>query len=273
MRLRVRRKELGLTTKAVSAELGFTPNYWSAVENDRTVLAEDKLEAALALFGFAEEDAKELLRLHAGSKGYRWWSDYAALLDDEMTKYFGLEAGAEVVRNHEGKLINGLLQTEDYASAVIGADPIVSSVTIKQRWELRARRQQRLTGDEPLRLTTLMSEAALMQHFGDPKVLHDQLVFLASVIDTLQDSLEVRVLPFDTSPLGMTGASTLYFLDFASPHLSTIVWREAVTPIGFTDDPDEVEKLEVSYLEALRISSLDRKDSLEMIHRRIADLQ
>ncbi len=185
---------------------------------------------------------------------------------------FGLEAGAESVRIHEGRLVTGLLQTREYAEAVIGADPAASTVTMKQRWELRKRRQRRLTDDDPLQLTALMSEAALKQHFGDSGVLREQLKFLAKAIEDLSETLEVRILPFDRSPLGMTGASTLYLLDFSSPHLPTVVWRDAVTPIGFAEQPEEVETLRVSFLQALEESSLGREDSLAMIERRIADL-
>ena len=272
VRLRDRRKALGLTTKAVSGALGFTPNYWSAVENDRTVLAEDRISAVVSLFEFSPTEADELMILHSSAKAPRWWTEFAALLDDDLTQFIGLEDGASRVRNHEGKLIAGLLQTEEYASAVIGADPVVSAVTIRQRWELRQRRQRRLTGSDPLHLTSLVSEAALMQHFGSERVLRDQLVFLAHLIDQLVETLVVRVLPFDRSPLGMTGASTLNFLDFRSPHLPTIAWREAVTPIGFTEDPEEVETLQISYTEALDSSSLSREDSLRLIERRIAEL-
>ena len=166
-RLRDRRNELGLTTSSVAKSLGFSPNYWSAIENDRTVLSVDKLESVVSLFDFDRSIASELHELHRMSKEPRWWMKYASLLDDDLIQFFGLEAGAIAVQNYEGLLVNGLLQTREYAEAVISADATTSSATLKQRWELRSKRQNRLRGEDPIRLTALMSEAALMQHFGD----------------------------------------------------------------------------------------------------------
>jgi hypothetical protein len=135
--------------------------------------------------------------------------------------------------------------------------------------ETRLLRQERLQGDDPLRLTAIMSEAALLQQIGGPGVLQRQLLHLAKKIEESPENIEVRVLPFATTPGGVIGSSTMYLLDFASPHLPTIAWREAMTSMGIAEDTATVRVLNVSYVQALE-SCLTREDSLDLI-RRTAD--
>lgn len=271
-RFRARRNELGLTSGEVASHLDVTRNYVSIFENNRTTLARDRLDVLLDLYRFDETEADELRRLHDESRARGWWTQFADLLGDgELVRFFGLESGAKSIRNYEPQLVPGLLQTRDYAEAVIGADARTSEATVRRRWQLRETRQQRLSGEDPLTLTVLLSEAVLQQHFGDATVLRDQLKHLAALAAE-SDSVAIRVLPFDSSPLGLTGSSTLMLLEFASPHLPTMAWREAITPIGLTDDPDEVETLRVSFEQALDQSSLNREASLALIEERIGAL-
>ena len=123
LRLKRRREELGLTVKQITDELGFTRNYWSQVEHEKTVLAADKLTALGALFRFDDATLAELHELRTVARQRGWWADYADQLDDEMQRFFGLEQGATAIRNFESLLIPGLLQTERYARAVFRVRP------------------------------------------------------------------------------------------------------------------------------------------------------
>ncbi|MFV0523378.1 MAG: Scr1 family TA system antitoxin-like transcriptional regulator [Acidimicrobiales bacterium] len=270
-RIRARRQELGLKAAQVSSKLDFSPNYWSAVENGRTLLAPGKLDQLVELFKFDSTEASELKSLLESAKRSRWWNEYATILDDDLMHLYGLEYGAEWIETYESYFISGLLQTEEYASAVFRAGPEVSATTARQRWEFRKQRQRRLRGTDPLRLTVLMGQAAIMQQFGSPEVLRRQLQSLARAIDDLSDTLKVFIAPFDRPPEGMAGSSTMHLLHFHSPHLPVFAWRESITPIGLIDDPEEVETISVNYDRSLA-SSLDRAASLSLIEARIGEL-
>lgn len=271
IRLRDRRQQLGMDVKTITARLGFSRNYWSAVENNRTILAEEKLEELLILFEFDEAEMGELRRLREAAKERAWWARYSAVLNEDMRQFYGLEHGARSVQTYEVLLITGLLQTEEYARAVIASDPSVSTVLIDQTVAIRMQRQQRLRADDPLVLTALMSEAALRQETGGPDVLRRQLLHLVSTIEELADSVEVRVVPFDTTPGGVVGASTLFLMDFASPRLPTVAWQEAITPVGVIEDPLTLGYLRSVYAQGVSCS-LSREDSLDLIKRRAKEL-
>ena len=182
-RLRNRRHELGLDGRTVSQHLGFSPNYWSAVENGRSILSRAKLVELGVLFGFAESDLEELTRLENEARRPRWWVAYDRILDDDLMHLVGLEYGAARIQAYEALLVTGLLQTPAYSEALMTADPVVSPASTRLRLQLREQRQRRLFDDDPLELEVLLSEAALMQEIGGSRVLREQLIHVASIIE------------------------------------------------------------------------------------------
>jgi hypothetical protein len=149
---------------------------------------------------------------------------------------------------------------------LIRQDPVVSPVGVDQRVETRLRRQERLVDDDPLRLTAVMSQAALLQQIGGPAVLRRQLRHLAGRIEEHPQSIEVRIVPFSATPGGVIGSSTMYLLDFASRHLPTVAWQEAMVPIGISEDPAVVRHLSLSFNQALEVC-LSREASLDLIRQ------
>lgn len=255
-----------MEVKEITQALGFSRNYWSAVENDRKILSEEGLTKIAELFEFDEDEQRELRELRAVARQRGWWMRYAGLLDAELQRFFGLEYGAEAVRTYENLLIPGLLQTPDYMRALMTTGVMFPQVEIDQRVEARMRRQQRLEGDDPLRLTTVISEAALRQQVGGPTVLRSQLEKLADRIESQPDTIEVRVIPFTATQSDMFGASTLYLIDFAKPRLPTLAWHEAVSAWGVIEDPSIVRDISMTFVDTLG-RSLSRVDSLTLIRR------
>jgi transcriptional regulator with XRE-family HTH domain len=271
LRLRQRREQLGIEVRHITQELGFSRNYWSAVENERKVLSEESLTTLLDLFEFDQEERQELLQLRATAKDRGWWTRYSAVLDDELQRLFGLECGAHSVRGYESLLIPGLLQTADYARALMTPDVNLRQVEVEQRVEARMRRQERLTGDRPLHLTVLVSEAALRQEIGGRPVLRRQLGHIAAMIEQYPDTIKVHVIPFSAPACGLFGAATIHLIDFENPRLPTVIWQETVTSWGVIDDPTKVRDIGGTYREALG-RTLSGQNSLTMIQQRIKEL-
>jgi transcriptional regulator with XRE-family HTH domain len=275
IRLRSRRAQLDLTAKEVSQHLGFSANHWSGVENNRTILAADKLQKLGGLFKFSRAEIKELLALHEIARGPRWLDDYHYILDGRdghLTQYYGLEYGASSIRTFETSIVPGLLQTEDYVRALVAADPDTNDARLRKRMELRMRRQQRLFGPDPIRMVAVVSQAAFMQQIGGPDVLRRQLLHLVDLSDQLDRSiLELRVVPFTATQQGLLNTSTLHLLDFPSPHLPTVAFREAVQPLGITDDTDLLELIVVNFSQSLA-TTLSHAQSIALIRDLAEDL-
>lgn len=268
VRLRTRRAQLGLTAKEVSQHLGFSANHWSGVENNRTILAADKLQKLSGLFKYNRAEIKELLALHEIARSPRWQDEYHHILDGRdghLTQYYGLEYGASSIRTFEASVIPGLLQTEDYIRAVTAADPDTNEVRLRKRIELRMRRQQRLFDPDPVKLLAVVSQGAVVQQIGGPDVLRRQLLHLVHLSEQLDPSvLEFRVVPFTATQQGLLNTSTLHLLDFPSPHLTTVAFREAVQPLGVSDDVDLLELIEVNFTQSLA-TTLSHAQSIALI--------
>jgi transcriptional regulator with XRE-family HTH domain len=271
LRLQRRRVRIGMDAKAVAEAIGFTRNYWSAVENERKLLSAENLSKVLDLLEFDQEAQQELRQLRAVARERGWWDEYS-MLDADVQRLYGLEAGAGSVRTYESTLVPGLLQIAEYARAIMTPDPTVREVEVDQLIEVRLKRQERLNGDTPLRLTALISEAVLWQQIGGPSVLRRQLQHLVELVEEHRDTIEIRVIPFTANSCGLFGAATSHVLDFPSSRLPTVAWQETVTARTVIEDRALVRDITTTYSAAREISVSPQKSS-EIILRRIVELE
>lgn len=264
LRLRERREQMGIEVKEITEFLGFSRNYWSAVENERKLLSEESLTRLLELLEFDQDERDELSELRETAKQRGWWTRQPSLFGVDLQRLFGLEYGADSIRGYESLLIPGLLQTPDYARSMMTPSIILRKVEVDQRVEARMKRQERLTGPEPLKLTAVISEAALRQQIGGTTVLRNQLDHLIRMVEDHADTVEVLIIPFTAVWCGLFGAATLHLIDFAKAALPTVVWHESVTSGGIIDDTAKVRDLAMSFEEG-RSRTLSREDSLRLI--------
>lgn len=272
LRLKRQRERLSIEVKTITEALGFTRNYWSAVENERKILSPEALTRVLDLFEFDDEEKAELLALRTAAKERGWWSNYSALFDADLQRLFGLEQGARAIRDYESLLIPGLLQTADYIRAIMMPAVTLPQVEVDQRVEARLRRQARLADpDDPFTLTAVISEAALRQQIGGRQVLKQQLVHLAELIESHPQKLDVRVIPFTATACGLFGAATVHIIDFGNPRLPTLAWQETVTAWGVIDDPVQVRDIAKTYQDAYR-RALAADESLHIVRNHLREL-
>ena len=265
-RLSDRRREIGVDVKTIAAHLGFTRNYWSAVENDKTLIAEDKLRAVFDLLEFDDTDRAELLDLREASRRRGWWEEYDDILSEEGLRLFGYEAGASRIRSFESFVMPGLLQTERYTREITRHDPFHSAMREDRLVEMRQRRQQVLF-EERTSYVAILSEAALTQRWTSDEVQSEQYLHIADVMDAF-DNIEIRVLPFDAPPGGIALSSTLELLTFPSHHLPGIAWQEALRPVGMVAAPDEqYHRIEIGWARGLE-RCLNPEKSLRFIRNR-----
>lgn len=271
IRVRTRRRQLGLAAEVVSKALEVSRVYYSAIENNRSNLSPAKLATLLKILEFSESEGEEMAGLLRDSVGSGWWGQYGErVMSEEFAEFVGLEHGAKRALVYEGRVMTGLLQTRDYATEIIRAAPEVSLADAGKVLDIRMRRQFRLFDDDPIDLEVILSEAVLMQQFGGRDVLRGQLQDLAAKLESSL-RLEVRIQPFARTPMGLASASTLVLLEFESPHLPVMAWREAGAPLGITYDDDTLASLRLRFDEARR-SALNTEESMALIRARIDQL-
>lgn len=266
LRLRERREQFGLSVTEIAKRLGFTHNYWSAIENERKIVPVHTLQALFDVLEFGDEDRQQLLALREEAKESGWWSKYSSLFGADVQRLFGLEQGAHQIRGYEAQLVPGLLQTRDYARAVMNSDAVIRPVEVEQRVEARMRRQERLRGEDPLQLTVILAEAALRQQVGGVTVLRDQLEHLLTLTDQHSNNIDIRITPFTATASSLFGAGTLSLLDFQSPRLPRVAWFETVSTWGVVTDANKVRDLTVAFNEALT-KTLEKRDAVKLIEK------
>lgn len=272
IRVQARRRDLGLAATEVVDRVGLSRVYYSKVENAHVVLGDSQLPKLAELLAFDETETAELAELLTLARQGGWWESYSRIYPDhpQFLEFVGLEQGASRLRIHEGRAITGLLQTEAYAAAVIDDSPDVKATEVRLVTELRLRRGDILRGEGRPTLDLVISEAAILQVFGDPGVLRDQLEALVESIHS--GVVRVQVQPFNQTPLGLSNASTLVLLEFDSNHLPTVAWTEdGAYSARLVEDPTVVESLIVNF-ELARTSCLDHARSLDLIQARIDSL-
>ena len=272
LRLREAREQSGLNATEAAKEAGIAQNYVSDVEHGKRRLDKDKLAALGSVYRLTEEEEHELLDLRDEADQRGWWSRYASIFAPDILRLFGYEQGAESILLHESLLVPGLLQTEAYARAILTSDePNIRLSDTDKKLEVRMRRQRRLTDDDPLKLTALLSEGALKQQVGGTAVLREQLQHLIAMIEELPNSLDVRVIPYTSGACGALGAATFHILTFPSPELPDLAWREAITTTDLIVNPVRVNQYRETYAASLK-QAANKKTSLDLIHKEVKSM-
>ncbi|WP_326550508.1 helix-turn-helix domain-containing protein [Micromonospora sp. NBC_01813] len=272
LRLRQRREEIGMTAAAAGRAAGIIQAYVSGVEAGRVKLPAKRLAQLVDIYELEPDDAAELEALRMGAARRGWWQDYAKLFPNEFLRFLGYEAGASQIRSLHSEAIHGLLQTEEYARAVIrGGNTLVRLTEVERRVAVRMARQVRLDGSDPIRLNTVISEGALRQQVGGPAVMRAQLTHLATLMTERPEQIEIQVMPFSAGAHPAFGGP-YQILSFASPRLSDLVWQEILTFIDIVDQSVQVNDYVVTFAET-RERALSSQDSLALIREIAREMQ
>jgi transcriptional regulator with XRE-family HTH domain len=241
--LRRKREAAGHLQEHAAAALACDTSKISRIEHGRSGLKVAELERLLDLYQVTGPERQELLDIgkEARQRGRR--KLYGDTLPGRFRRFIDLEAAATEIRCYEGELVPGLLQTEDYARALIrtalfGAD----QTEVDRRIKIRMDRQAILTRDTPPppRLWCVLGEAAFARPIGGPEVLRAQIEHLLHAIAE-PTTVTVQVLPFSVGAYpGLGGSFCLFSLGTAAPkvgHMDTLsvvstdVEHEAVTDL------------------------------------------
>ncbi|MEV5705175.1 helix-turn-helix transcriptional regulator [Actinoallomurus sp. NPDC052274] len=152
-----------------------------------------------------DERLREYLMQLAREGGQKdWWHPYRKMLSEAYSTYIAFEGDADELLTFELAVIPGLLQTEDYARALIRKGPAeLDDADIEKRVQIRTERQRILVGDDPARLFAVIDEAALRRTVGGPDVMRAQLQHLIKM--AAQPNVTLQVIPFSVGPHPGTG--------------------------------------------------------------------
>jgi transcriptional regulator with XRE-family HTH domain len=268
-RLRRKREAAGQLQQQAAAALDCDTSKISRIESGRSGLKAAELEKLLDLYRVTGPERQELLDVgkEARQRGRR--KLYGDTLPGHFRRFIDLEADATKIRCYEGELVPGLLQTEDYARALIrtalfGAD----QAEVERRVKIRMDRQAILIREAPPppRLWCVLGEAAFARPVGGPEVMRAQMEHLLQST-TEPTTVTVQVLPFSVGEYpGLGGSFSLLSLDTAaSPigHMDTL-------GVGSVYVEREGAASLIERFDRLRAKALGPEESREFILNRIA---
>lgn len=218
------------------------------------------LTALLNLYGVNDQQHRTALidlAKHATQPGL----SQAEELPEEYATFISFEGEAFSQCNYQTSFVPGLLQTEEYARASIGGMLPLGAEEVEQRIGVRMQRQAALKRDEPLKLWTIVDEAALHRQVGGQRVMADQLQYLVEL--ARQPQVEIQVLPFGIGVHpGMHGAFAI--LDFPDPVDPALIYVEHIAGSQFLERATEV-RLYREVFERLRAAALNPNASVDLI--------
>lgn len=256
LRLRRLRNGLDLTVEDVAERLMCSAAKVSRMETGaRRPMLRDVRDLC-KLYGVDEAATAELMKLTREAREQGWWTRYDDL---DLNPYIGLEQEASSITHFSRHYLPALLQTEDYARAIIkGVLPGIDPAVLQQRVEARIGRQEILGREKPPRYRVLLDEAVLHRQVGGPVLMAAQL---GKVLDLVSaGKVAVQVIPFD---IGAYAASDSMFvlLEFGQPWLSPVVYVEGLANSHYYERADDVALYRES-VDHLRDAALAPSDSM-----------
>jgi len=268
--LRRLRDSAGYKLEEVAGMLGVAPSTLSRIETGKAPTKSAYLSQLLELYQVTDAGQRQIL-VDMAREGHRkgWWAAYDDVLPSGLGVYVGLEAEASGLRSYEIGVVHGLLQTPDYARAILRASaPRHTADQIERLVDLRMERQRRLDDNPPLDLWVIHDEAVIRRTVGGPVVMRHQLAHL--LVAAGLPGVTLQVLPFDTGAhAGHDGPFSI--VEFHDRSDSEVVYVESTAgPIYLEKDREVRASAEV--FDRLRAAALPPEASLDLISKAAREL-
>jgi transcriptional regulator with XRE-family HTH domain len=247
--LRALRAGTGLTAEQVAERLGFSRSKISRLENGRRGASAVDILRLCELYRVDDEHRLRLTELAAEGKQRGWRPPFSLPHSD----YIGLEAEAVSISDYGLAIVPGLLQTPDYARAIVGAAVSVPEPRIvEERVRVRMARQQLLRSDKGPTFEAVLDESVLHRIVGSPAVMLAQLRRLLEM--SRLPKVTIRVVPYDAGTVP-AGVNKFIILRFALSGIADIVLIEELTSHRYLEEPEEVETYSATFRTLANLSA------------------
>ena len=241
--LREYRENLGWNLDEAARILECDRSKISRIETGERGIRPKELRELLAEYGVPVAERQALLAIAHRGRESGWWLDYRDVLTADGQDYVIMEIAATQILLYEANQVPDLLQTQDYMRAVAAADARYGSDEQRAHaMEVKLNRQRIVVAGRAPVLDVVVTEGALRQTVGAPRVMREQLGRLAAIAatgyaDGLPDAgpnvlgtaatersqISLRVLPFAAGAQAAAGCGSMTLLRFAeAPEIGVI---------------------------------------------------
>jgi hypothetical protein len=218
----------------------------------------------LDLYGVVDSVQRQVL-VDMAREGHRkgWWAVWEDVLPTGFGIYVGLEAEAASLRVYEAQVVHGLLQTKEYARAVMTTvRRRETPEEIERLVKLRMQRQEALVRPDPLEVWIILDEAVIRRVMGPPEVMHGQLNRLREA--SLLPNVTLQVLEFG-SGLHPALNGPFAIVEFPERFDPDVVFSEGIGGQAYVEEREKEVRARAEAFDLLRATALPPADSAELI--------
>ncbi|WP_449063241.1 helix-turn-helix domain-containing protein [Planomonospora algeriensis] len=267
--LRRLRTACGITREEAGRAIRASDSKISRLELGRTGFKQRDVADLLTLYGVTDEAERETLlalAVRAGAPG--WWHEYGDAVPHWFDAYLDLEQAACVIRTYQLQFVPGLLQTEDYARAVIGSGHRdAPAEEIERRVALRMRRQRLLHRPDPPRFWAVIDEVALRRLVGGRATMRAQIERLIELAEL--PHVTVQIMPFGAIGHAET-SGPITILRFPEGELPDVVYLEQLSGAVYLDKEADTSRYRY-VMNRLSVEAGQPAETAEILHRILAE--
>lgn len=242
--LRRLRERAGIKRADAAYAIRGSDSKMSRLESGKVGFKKRDVADLLTMYGVGEgAERDQVIAMTEESNESGWWARYNDVVPGWFEDFVGLEASASRISSYELLFVPGLLQTEDYARAVVSgghadALPAAERADVEKRLEVRMRRQRVLHRKDAPTFWVVLDESVLHRPVGGARVHRAQLEHLLEL--SALPNVVLQLLPWQLSGYGAEHAFTM--LRFAEPELPDLVYLEEMTGSSYLDKRVDVER-------------------------------
>lgn len=244
-RLKQLREQAGVSFEEAARAIEVTPLTVRRIEKAEVGLRIPYVKELLRTYGVPATEIDDFLALAREANQPGWWYKYRDVLPEWFSAYVSLESEASVIRLYEPHYVPGLLQTTDYATALMRVGfPNESKEDVARRVALRTRRQDLLAKPDAPAIWAILDETVLRRPVGGAEVMRAQIDRLHEVLDMPKVRIQVMRFGVGAHP-GAFGP--FHHFRFGFSELPDVIYTESLAGAVYVDRPGDV----VTYLEVL----------------------
>ncbi|WP_049576066.1 helix-turn-helix domain-containing protein [Nonomuraea sp. SBT364] len=239
--LRRLRESRGVTREEAGHLIRGSESKISRMELGRVGFKERDVADLLTLYGVVDNGARAaVLDLVATANEPGWWHRFNDILPTWFQAYVGLEEAAARIRTYEVQFVPGLLQTKEYARAVVTAGSAgVGAEEIARRVDLRLERQRVIDRPDGPIFWAVIDEAALRRPIGGAEVMRAQLEHLIDLMR--QPNITIQIMPFSFGGHSAEGGA-FSILRFPDSDLPDVIYVEQLASALYLDKREDVDR-------------------------------
>ncbi|MEU6346509.1 helix-turn-helix transcriptional regulator [Streptomyces sp. NPDC046977] len=263
-RLASLRETAGFTAAQAAKRLRIAATTVTRMEKAETSLKFATAKTLLEIYGIGQEEIDEFLALLDQASTPGWWQGFRDVLPAWFGVHVSLESAASHIRNYEPAVVPGLLQTPDYARAVLERGlPRISADVLERRVHLRTTRQELITRSDPSppQLWAIIDETVLRRPAGGPNMMSKQIDHLLDVADL--PNVTLQICPFEAG-LHPGGFGPFTIFRFEIPELPDVVCTDSLSRASYGEDKEEVALFREA-LGEMSMTALSKEDTKKFL--------